>query len=254
MEDVRQGRKAVVIRTFSKVFGLAGVRIGYAVGQAGLIGEMRNWHLYATVSRPALEAARAALGDTQHIADTVALNDQAKQYCFDQFDLMGLSYIPSETNFFMVDVGNGAWVRSELAKEGILVRQGWGMASHIRVSTGTLQEMQDFITALQAILALMAAGEPALPSVTTLHGNQPNPFRDATAIGFSLAQPGPVRLEIFSLEGRRLRALIDETLTAGRHVRHWDGRDDAGRPAGAGAYFYRLIAGDVRETRRMIRL
>jgi len=254
MEDVRQGRKVVVIRTFSKVFGLAGVRIGYAVGHQDLISAVRSWQIYGTVSRPAMDAARAALGDSQHITDTVTLCNQAKQYCFDELDLMGLDYIPSETNFFMVDVDNGAWVRSELANAGILVRQGWGMPQHIRVSAGTMQEMEDFITELQNILAAMARGEPGLPRITSLDGNQPNPFRGATSIGFGLAHSGRVRLEVFSIEGRRLRTLIDGPVEAGRHTLRWDGRDTQGRPVGAGSYFYRLIAGDVRETRRMIRL
>ena len=73
MELVRQDRNVVVIRTFSKAFGFAGIRTGYAAGRTSLISAMNSWHIYATVSRLALDGARAALGDVEHIDDTVAL-------------------------------------------------------------------------------------------------------------------------------------------------------------------------------------
>jgi histidinol-phosphate aminotransferase len=252
MEQVRLNKNVVVIRTFSKVFGLAGVRIGYAVGKSELIGSMNAWHVYATVSRLALEASRAALNDTQHIADTVSLNDDAKAYCFSAFDGMGLNYIPSETNYFMVDVGQSAGsVYSELAARGIRVRTGWGMSNHLRVSTGTMEEMENFITALMEILDLAGSGE-IIPRINSLDGNFPNPAGRVTRIPYALGDRGHVVLQIFDIHGRLVKTIVDKTQGRGRHAVDWNGTNQRGESVAAGSYFYRMNVGDFTQTRRLI--
>ena len=72
----------------------------------------------------------------------------------------------------------------------------------------------------------------------------PNPFNPATTIDFALAQDGPTRLEVFDLNGRLVRVLLNESLTAGHHDVTWTGLDQTGRPVASGAYFYRLTAPD----------
>ncbi|MBD3235875.1 MAG: aminotransferase class I/II-fold pyridoxal phosphate-dependent enzyme [Candidatus Eisenbacteria bacterium] len=255
MELVRQGKNVVVIRTFSKIFGMAGVRLGYAVGKQSLIGSMTMWHNWGTVSRLALEGGRAALTDAQHISDTVALNDQAKQLCFDGFDALGLDYIPSETNFFMVDVGQPAGpVSAALADEGIYVRTGWGMQNHLRVSTGTLEEMQSFLTVLEQILTGSGAPDRHPPRFSILEGNYPNPFRSHTELSYRLARDADVRLQLYDAQGRAIRTLVRARRRAGLHALQWDGRDGRGAAVPAGIYYYRLTAGDFMQTRRMIRI
>lgn len=250
---VSQGRNVVVIRTFSKAYGMAGVRVGYAVGRQSLISAMGAWQTIATVSRLALDGARAALHDGAHIASTVALNDEAKAYCFTNFDAMGLAYIPSEANFFMVDVGQPAGpVASQLAARGIQVRTGWGMPNHLRVSTGTMEDMQAFITALADILGLAGANGMLEPAVTMLHGNFPNPARGRTRIAYSLAAAGHVRLGVYDVQGRFVRSLVDRDEERGHREIEWDGRNDRGAPCAAGSYFYRLEAGDAAATRRLV--
>lgn len=243
-----------MIRTLSKVYGLAGARIGYAVGRSSQISSMSSWHIYATVSRLGLEAARAALGDSQHIADTVALNDQAKQYCFTSFDSMGLDYIPSETNFFMVDTGMSAsYVAGQLSARGIVVRTGWGMPQHLRVSTGTMDEMEDFIAALADILGMTGIeSATSAPKVNSLDGNFPNPFNQRTRISYQVAKGGRVRLEIFNVRGQHVRTVVDELKVPGRYDFDWDGRDRKGLSMASGSYFYRLTVGGFSQTRRMI--
>jgi hypothetical protein len=184
----------------------------------------------------------------------VALNDQAKQYCFDSFVTMGLDYIPSETNFFMVDVGDAAHVGSELAARDIKVRSGWGMPKHLRVSTGTMAEMEDFITALEEILAGMSAGNLTSPRVTALYGNVPNPVPGGTRISYALAEAGPVLLQIFDIRGRLVRTLVDRHQAPGRHALEWDGTDQNRHRLPGGSYFYRLRQGEVTQTRRLILL
>jgi histidinol-phosphate aminotransferase len=252
IELVQQGKNVVVIRTFSKIFGLAGVRIGYAIGSSSSIASMNVWHLYATVTRISLAAAQAALTDSQHIADTLSLNQQARVYCFNNFDSMGLEYIPSETNFFMVDVGQSAsYVSSQLASRDILVRSGWGMPYHLRVSTGTMQDMQSFITALQEILG-GGPVEPDVPTVPSLYANYPNPASSRTCFPYFIPNDDRVRLQIFNVRGQLVRTLHRHS-TAGHHDDlEWDGTDQRGNRVTNGSYFYRLNVGDFTETRRLI--
>jgi len=253
MQLVRQGRNVVVIRTFSKAFGLAGVRVGYAVGRSDRISAMSAWHLFATVSRLAEAAAQAALLDTQHVNATKALNAQAKDYCFGAFTAMGLDSIPSETNFFMVDVGQPAsGVASQLAARGIEVRTGWGMPNHLRVSTGTMADMQAFISALQEILSVSQAPERAVPPASALYGSFPNPCSHGARISLGLARSDRARLQIHDVHGRLVRTVLDSQLSPGLHDVEWDGRNGEGQTVATGTYFYRLQCADVVQTRRLI--
>ncbi|MBM3316625.1 MAG: aminotransferase class I/II-fold pyridoxal phosphate-dependent enzyme [Candidatus Eisenbacteria bacterium] len=254
MELVRQGKRAIVIRTFSKVFGLAGMRIGYLVGAGDLVNALAPLQTWGTVTRAGIAGGIAALGDAQHAADTVALADATKAYCFAQLDALSLEAIPSETSFFMVDVGQPAGpVANQLAQRGILVRTGWGMPRHLRVSTGTMAEMQAFIAALADILGQARVAD--LPAAATaMHGNFPNPVADRTAIRFTVGEAARVRLQLYDLQGRLVRTLLDEPREAGHFEVHWSRDDQRGRRVEAGVYYYRLAAGAQVETRRMILL
>lgn len=250
---VRQDKKVIVIRTFSKVFGLAGLRIGYAVGRTELIQAMNSWHIWASISRLSLVAAQAALDDNAHINDTITLNDNAKQYCFNYFDANNLSYIPSQTNFFMLETElPGGELAGQLAQRGISVRTGWGMANHIRVSTGTMAEMESFITALDEILNLVRADGSTLPVITSLDGNYPNPFNSSTRVSYSVAQGGHVLIQIFDIRGQLVKTIVDEYRHPGKYTFDWKGRNQAGKSVASGSYFYRMTTGDFAQTRRMI--
>ena len=92
-----------------------------------------------------------------------------------------------------------------------------------------------------------------VPPVSALHQNVPNPFNPTTMIAFDLAQAGHVRLEVFDVSGRNVRVLVDKDLPAARNHRVvWDGFDAAGARTSSGVYFYRLVAGDLTATRKMI--
>jgi hypothetical protein len=90
------------------------------------------------------------------------------------------------------------------------------------------------------------------PSMGALLFNSPNPFNPRTAIHFLLESNAPVRLLVFDLAGRSVRTLVDDALPAGRHAAVWDGRDDDGREMASGTYYYRLVAGETTQTRRMV--
>jgi len=247
-------KNLVIIRTFSKVYGLAGMRIGYAVADPSQIGPMQAWHQWGTVNRLGLAAAKAALTDTDHVTATVDLINQGKQYCYAEFDSMSLEYIPSETSFFMVWVGNAEQVASALNDAGYKVRTGWGMPEWLRVSCGTMDEMYGFIAALRNIMFPQGGIQPANPLRTSLHGNFPNPARGGTRIGFDLAHTAEVELEIFDLHGRLIRTLVKGRRPVGHYNQVWNGLDNQGYPAPAGSYLYRLIAGEHEQIRRMILL
>jgi len=85
-----------------------------------------------------------------------------------------------------------------------------------------------------------------------LSQNWPNPFNASTVIDFGLPQPGDVRLVVYDVLGRRVRHLLDDYLLAGYHSFTWNGLDDHGSPVASGMYFYRLIAGEYMESRKMM--
>ncbi|MCA1790238.1 MAG: T9SS type A sorting domain-containing protein [Thioalkalivibrio sp.] len=91
----------------------------------------------------------------------------------------------------------------------------------------------------------------APPLVFDLSANYPNPFNPLTTIRFTLPSPQPVRLAVFSVDGRRVRTLADAPYAAGAHKLVWDGASDAGRPVASGTYFLRIDAGPHQQVRKM---
>ena len=154
---VKEGLPVVVIRTFSKAYGLAGARIGFSLATKELAKQIASLQLEAMLSNISQAAANASLDDPKHVAATVALNDKAKRYLESEFASMGLDFIPSETNFMMFDCGmDGRTVRSELESRGFRVRSGSAMPRYIRVSTGRMTEMRNFIATLKQVLDTFA--------------------------------------------------------------------------------------------------
>ena len=96
--------------------------------------------------------------------------------------------------------------------------------------------------------------ENAAPSLTRLASVQPNPFNPATNLSFDLARSETVVLAVYDLQGRRVRALLNETRSAGRHTVRWDGLDDGGRAVGSAVYIARFQAGAVSENRKLVLL
>ncbi len=150
---VLKGYPIIVIRTFSKVFGLAGARIGYSLATADLARRLASNHLFLSVGRPSLTAAAASLNDTDHIRKTVRLNIQAKRYLENQCKEMKLPYIKSATNFMMVYTrGNAIRITGDLSHRGFRVRSGWNMSRFLRISTGSMEEMKELSAALKEVI------------------------------------------------------------------------------------------------------
>ena len=147
--------RVVVTRTFSKVFGMAGLRVGYAVGQPDTLAKMAAWLLGSNVSQLTLVAAAAAVGDTPHIALEQRRNRATRAYTRRFFESAGYQVAQSEANFMMVDLRRDAKeFKLEAIKHKVAVgRQFSALPTWVRVSVGTLPEMQKALQVFRAMLA-----------------------------------------------------------------------------------------------------
>ena len=153
---VREGRNIMISHTFSKAYGLAGLRVGYGITRPEIAEVLNRVRSPFNVNLPAQAAATAALADTDHVAKTVALNADGLRYFYGEFERMGLSYVPSEGNFVLVDVGRDSReVFEKLQQKGVIVRAAYGMGlpQFIRVTTGTQAQNERFVAALKDVLA-----------------------------------------------------------------------------------------------------
>ena len=146
----------ILLRTFSKIYGLAGLRVGYGIADREVIAMLNRVREPFNVSLLAQKAAEASVNADGHVAAAYALNQAGKAYLYEQFTAMGLSYIPTQANFIMVDVRrNCREVFQALLKKGVIVRTGdiFGMPNYIRVTFGTMAENERFIRALKEVLS-----------------------------------------------------------------------------------------------------
>ena len=144
----------VVTRTFSKAYGLAGLRVGYAISSPAIADLLNRVRQPFNVNTPALEAARAALDDEDHLAKTVRLNDAGMARLMEELVKRNLKVIPSVGNFITFDVGQPAGpVYEALLREGVIVRPiaNYGLPNHLRVTVGTEEENHTFLAALDRV-------------------------------------------------------------------------------------------------------
>jgi histidinol-phosphate aminotransferase len=145
----------VILRTFSKASGIAGLRVGYLIAAEHIAAEMNKVKLTFNVNRLAQEAARGALKDQDHIARSVELNYKSLSAMQAFFDEEGLDYFESRANFIFVDVKKHSKdIFEALMRKGVIVRPGyfWGWDSWIRVSSGTMAQTEKFIRCLKEVL------------------------------------------------------------------------------------------------------
>jgi histidinol-phosphate aminotransferase len=145
----------VVMRTFSKAYGLAGVRVGYALASPQVTDLMNRVRLAFNPNHLAQVAALAALSDEDHLRATLALNEAGMGQMRGGLDALGLRYMPSVCNFLTVDVGRpGPEVFQELLREGVIVRPlvPYGLEGWLRISIGTEAENERCLAALAKVL------------------------------------------------------------------------------------------------------
>ena len=143
--------KVVVLRTFSKIVGLAGLRIGYGVAQKECIALLQRVRQPFNVNAVAQAGALAALGDTAHIRKTKAMTRRGLAYLEKEFKRLKLEFVPSCANFVLVNVGDGDGVFRGLQKRGVIVRpmRAYKMPGWVRVTVGLPEENRRFIKALE---------------------------------------------------------------------------------------------------------
>ena len=152
---LRGGRRnLILLRTFAKIYGLAGLRLGYAFGHPEVIGYLERARPTFNVNALAQAAGLAALEDEEHVARSRAHAAACRGLFARELRSLGLQPIPSETNFVAVHVGDDAAVSAALMAHGFTVSplSGWGLAGHIRISFGTDEENARFFDALRAVL------------------------------------------------------------------------------------------------------
>jgi histidinol-phosphate aminotransferase len=144
----------ILARTFSKVYGLAGLRIGYGIGSPEVIRAMEKIRQPFNINSAAQSAALAAIDDSGHLAATRANNKAGLVYVHGVFAELGLTFVKSYANFVLVKVGNGARVFAELQRRGIIVRPmaGYGLPEWVRISVGTPDQNSRCAAALREIL------------------------------------------------------------------------------------------------------
>lgn len=145
----------VVTRTFSKAYGLAGLRIGYGVAHPEIVEIFDRVRPPFNVNRMAQEAALAALQDEKHLKRAVETNEKGRKVLEDAFTKLGLEFVPSFTNFILFDAAMpGGEIMERLLRQGVIVRPmgGYGLPTHLRVTIGTPTENRRFIAALKKAL------------------------------------------------------------------------------------------------------
>jgi len=152
---IKERKNVIVLRTFSKYYGLAGLRVGYGLGCTELIQPMYKAKMPFNVSRLAQAGALAALGDTTFLEKTYQNNLEGKKYFYAELDKLGLAYKKSEANFIFVDVKRSAdELFISLMKLGVILRPltSFGFPQAIRVSVGTPEQNEKFIQSLRSLL------------------------------------------------------------------------------------------------------
>ena len=151
---ILEGKNVIILRTFSKIAGIAGVRVGYGIARPELIGYLNRVVNPFTTNRLAQVAALASLDDEEHRRKVLSSNQEGKKYLYRELKKLELFYVPTETNFIFIDLKEDADVIFErLLKKGVIIRPGkiYGCPNFIRVTIGTAYENQRFIKAIREI-------------------------------------------------------------------------------------------------------
>ena len=156
LPEIRSGAKPnlLLMRTFSKIYGLAGTRIGYGIGHPDFIAALEKIRQPFNINSVAQAGALAALDDTKHVEKTRKINSRGLRLYVRTFRKLGLEFVPSQANFILVRVGDGQRVFVELQKLGVIVRPmgGYQLPEWIRITVGTPKENKRCLEALKNVL------------------------------------------------------------------------------------------------------
>jgi histidinol-phosphate aminotransferase len=154
MLDHDGARMIVTLRTFSKIFGLAGVRVGYGVARPDIITLLNKVRQPFNITSLAQVAVSAGMDDIDHVNATLRVNREGMQYLEREFARLKVAYVPSQANFILAEVGEGRAVFDQLLHLGVIVRpmHSYGYPRHVRISVGLPEENRRLIEALEKVL------------------------------------------------------------------------------------------------------
>lgn len=155
---VREGANVITLRTYSKAYGMAGLRLGYGVARPEIIAALEQVREPFNVNLIAQAAGIAALGDHKHLARTLTMNSEGKAALYAGFERLGLDYAPTDANFVWVDVQRDSrTVFNALLQQGVIVRTGdvFGAPTHLRITIGRPDENALFLDTLEAVLKVV---------------------------------------------------------------------------------------------------
>jgi len=149
MQWFRRGKDILILRTFSKIYGLAGLRIGYGIAKAEIITEMNKVRPPFNTNSMAQVAALKALGDREHVGKSREINETGKKYLYRELERLGLGCVPTEANFIYMPVEDSMALYEKLLMKGVIVRP---MGPAVRVTIGLPRENERFIEALKTVI------------------------------------------------------------------------------------------------------
>ena len=152
---VAAGKDVVVLKTFSKAYGMAGIRAGYALGRPDLLAKMREYGSSGFLPITGVACATASLKVKTLIAERRSINKQARDSTFEYLEKKSIAYIPSESNCFLMEVGRpGADVAKALTEHKIYIGRVWPIwPTKVRVTVGTMEEMNKFKAAMDKVMS-----------------------------------------------------------------------------------------------------
>ena len=158
LKFVREGRNVVVLRTFSKIQGLANLRIGYGLAKPDLIETLQKTRQPFNANGIAQAGALAGILDDEHQSKTRAITTEGRNFLQAAFERLGLEFVPSFANFVLVRVGDGKVLFQALMRKGIIIRDmnAYGLPEWVRVSVGTMDQNRRFLEELEALLPAKA--------------------------------------------------------------------------------------------------
>jgi len=153
LKYVREGRNVVVMRTFSKIMGLANLRIGYGVTTLELAAVLKRTRQPFNANGIAQAGALAGLLDTEHMLRTREITHEGRAYLEKEFAALGLEHVPSAANFVLVKVGDGNAIFQAMLRKGIILRAmaSYGLPEWIRISVGTMDQNRRCVEELKAL-------------------------------------------------------------------------------------------------------
>jgi histidinol-phosphate aminotransferase len=148
------GKTLLTLRTFSKLYGLAGLRIGYGIASKEIVDVLQRVRQPFNVNAVAQWGALAALEDHEHVQRSLDLNRQGIEYLTKEIADLGLEQVPSQANFVLIRVGNGNDVFQQLLAQGVIVRPMavYELPEYVRVTVGTMDENRKFIDSLKKVI------------------------------------------------------------------------------------------------------